>query len=308
MLAPIMTMREGGAIYAPAGALLEAGDRLEQRGLARALELVADEGGRTMYAGSLARGLLGLMEERRGLVTAADLAAYRPRWLAPASTSYAGTRISTRAGLRPLPEALDRLPSLHSLSPAARVLALVESLDARDGGGDTTNLTVLDGEGNACVVTTSLGLGSGDFLPGFDLHLNSMLGEADLLVGPLEPGERMPSMIAPTVSVDDEGLVVAAGAAGGTRLRSALVQVLAAVLDEGLSAQEAVDRPRVHPAGDVVHLEPGFEDDVIVALESEGRAVTLWRERHHYFGGVSVIGRSGAAGDPRRSGAALQLR
>ncbi len=308
MLAPIMTMREGSAIYAPAGALLQAGDRLAQPGLARALELVADEGGGTMYAGSLALALLALMEERGGLVTAADLAAYRPRWLEPASTSYAGTSISTRAGLRPLVGALDRLPALRPLSPAARVLALVESLDARAVGGDTTNLTVVDGEGNACVVTTSLGLGSGDFLPGFDLHLNSMLGEAELVVGPLEPGERMPSMMAPTVSVDREGLVAAAGAAGGTRLRSALVQVLAAVLDEGLSAQEAVDRPRVHPAGDVVHLEPGFEDDVIAALESRGRAVRLWSERHHYFGGVSVIGRSGAAADPRRSGAALQLR
>ena len=52
---------------------------------------------------------------------------------------------------------------------------------------------VVDPAGNACVLTTSLGLGSGDYLPGYDMHLNSMLGESDLLVGPLEPGDGWPA-------------------------------------------------------------------------------------------------------------------
>jgi gamma-glutamyltranspeptidase/glutathione hydrolase len=157
------------------------------------------------------------------------------------------------------------------------------------------------------VTTTSLGLGSGDFLPGYDLHLNSMLGESDLLVGPLEAGRRMESMMSPSVAVDDAGLVLAAGAAGGTRLRPALAQVLSGVLDEGLLPQEAVDRPRLHSTGSVVHLEPGFEGEAIDALLLEGYDVRLWESTHHYFGGVSAIGRSGAAADPRRSGAALSL-
>ena len=64
------------------------------------------------------------------------------------------------------------------------VVALVETLDLpTDTEGDTTNLVSVDADGNACVITTSLGLGSGDYLPGLDLHLNSMLGEADLVRG-----------------------------------------------------------------------------------------------------------------------------
>ena len=47
MLAPVMTMREGAAIFAPEGRLLDAGDRLVQPRLAPALELLADEGGRS---------------------------------------------------------------------------------------------------------------------------------------------------------------------------------------------------------------------------------------------------------------------
>jgi gamma-glutamyltranspeptidase / glutathione hydrolase len=76
------------------------------------------------------------------------------------------------------------------------------------------------------------------------------------------------------------------------------------VLDEGLSARDAVERPRLHPVGDLVHLEPGFPDDVPDALETAGFAVRTWPTRHHYFGGVSAVTRSGAAGDPRRSGSA----
>jgi gamma-glutamyltranspeptidase/glutathione hydrolase len=179
--------------------------------------------------------------------------------------------------------------------------ALLERLPAQHG---TTNISAVDADGNACVLTTSLGLGSGDFLPGFDLHLNSMLGEADLLTEPLEAGERMASMMAPSLALDRDGVSLAAGAAGGTRLRSALLQVVAGVLDEGLELQAAVDRPRLHPVGSLVHLEPGYGPDTTGALESAGFDVRAWPSRHHYFGGVSAVTPNGAAGDPRRSGAA----
>ena len=184
---------------------------------------------------------------------------------------------------------------------------LARTLDGPDSVGDTTNLTVVDAEGSACVLTTSLGLGSGDFVPGFDLHLNSMLGETDLIRGPLEPGERMGSMMAPSVALDGDGVALAAGAAGGTRLRSAMLQVVSGVLDEGLDVQAAVERQRLHPADGLVNLEEGFEPEVADALLDAGYEVRAWDTRHHYFGGVSAVTRTGCAGDPRRSGAARAL-
>jgi gamma-glutamyltranspeptidase / glutathione hydrolase len=307
MLEPVMTLNEGAAIYAPGGELLRAGGRLRQPGLVRALELLADEGPRSAYEGSLADALLELMDERGGLVTRADLRAYEATWSEPAEASYVGTQVLTRNGLAPVAEPLEALPPLAGLEPSERALALARALDRPDTAGDTTNLTVVDADGNACVLTTSLGLGSGDWLPGLDVHLNSMLGEADLIRGELEPGERMGSMMTPTLALDDQGLAFAGGAAGGTRLRSALVQVLAGTLDEGLDPQAAVDRPRLHPAGGIVHLEPGFPEEVPLALEADGYSVRRWEARHHFFGGVSAVTRSGAAGDPRRSGAAATL-
>ena len=98
------------------------------------------------------------------------------------------------------------LPLFRETDPSERALALARILAAPPFSGrtyeHTTNLCTVDREGNACVLTTSLGLGSGDFLPGYDVHLNSMLGESDLLIGPLEPGKRMESMMSPTTAFD----------------------------------------------------------------------------------------------------------
>jgi gamma-glutamyltranspeptidase/glutathione hydrolase len=307
MLAPVMTMNEGERIYAPGGSLLGPGERLEQPGLHTALELLRDEGAGSVYGGSLASALLELMETRVGLVTRSDLEAYEATWSTPVEVEYAGTRFLTRAGLSGISDALPRVPRLRSLSPAERARALATTLGLRSLDGHTTNLSVVDSDGSACVFTTSLGLGSGDFLPGLDLHLNSMLGEADLIRDPLEPGARMGSMMAPCIALDDEGAALAIGAAGGTRLRGALIQVAAGILDESLDPQEAVARPRLHPAAGLVHLEPGFEPEVAPALEKAGYEVRVWPSKHHYFGGVSAVTRDACAGDPRRSGTAAAV-
>jgi gamma-glutamyltranspeptidase/glutathione hydrolase len=310
MLAPVMTMNEGAQIYSPGGTVLRAGDVLRQPGLEEALLIVASEGARSIYSGSLAERFLELLRERGGTVGAADLGAYEPRWSEPVGTDFAGTRFLTRAGLAGIVEPLGRLPALRSLPEPERVLALVDALPADDRHGHTTNLVACDADGNVCVLTSSLGLGSGDFLPGLDLHLNSMLGEADLVRGSLCPGARMESMMAPSIAVDgaDGSPQLAVGAAGGTRLRTALVGVAAGILDEGLEPDAAIARPRVHDAGAVVHAEPGADEDALLELERRGRTVRRWPAGHHYFGGVSAVTPSGAAGDPRRNGTGRVLR
>jgi gamma-glutamyltranspeptidase/glutathione hydrolase len=262
-----------------------------------------------VYSGVIATQLLTLSAERGGLLTRVDLDAYEPRWTEPVEVGYAGGRLATRGGLSAVPETVERLPRLYGLDDTERVLALADAFGTpADLHGDTTNVSVVDREGNACVLTSSLGLGSGDFIPALDLHLNSMLGEADLLCGRLEPGSRMQSMMAPLLAFDRGGLSLVAGAAGGTRLRTALLSVVAGILDEGLAAVDAVERPRFHAAPDVVNAEPGVDEAALKELEARGRSVRRWPAPHHYFGGVSVVSRAGAAGDPRRSGAASTTR
>jgi gamma-glutamyltranspeptidase/glutathione hydrolase len=308
MLAPVMTLDEGARIYSPRGELLQAGDRLEQPGLVAALEALAEQGAAAAYHGTIAESLLALCAERGGLVTRADLAAYEARWEEPIAARDLEWALLTRGDLSRVPETAPRLPRVRRLDQTERVLALVDLFVTDSPESHTTNTTVVDADGNACVLTTSLGLGSGDFLPGLDLHLNSMLGEVDLVRGPLEPGRRMSSMMAPSLALADGSVVLAAGAAGGTRLRAALLGVIGGVLDEELDPVVAVERPRFHLAGDTVNAEPGVDEGALVALERRGRSVRRWPALHHYFGGVSVVSRRGAAADPRRSGAAASLR
>jgi gamma-glutamyltranspeptidase/glutathione hydrolase len=306
MLAPVFTLNaEGREIYAPAGRPLQAGETLHQPGLAGALELLALEGPRSAHDGSIAEALLygidGIAFTRR------DLDGYRHRWIEPMEVTYMGKRFLTRAGLSGVPESLERLSALDGLDQTERVHVLLRALDGPGVNGHTTNLVTADGEGRACVLTSSLGLGTGDFVLGFDLHLNSMLGEVDLVREPLRPGERMQSMMAPSLALDADGVVLAIGAAGGTRLRTALVGVAAGILDERLEPLEAVARPRFHRAGDVVNAEPGVDEQALTELGQQGLQVRRWPAQHHYFGGVSVIARTGIAGDPRRSGHAAAL-
>src|SRR5215213_3678577 len=303
MLGPVFTMQpDGERIYAPTGRLLETGDLLDQPGIASALELLADEGADSVYTGSIAEVLLAL----EGIpLTAADLESYEARWDEPLALDWLGRRLLTRSGLSGVPETLARVPPLRDLDPAARVHALLAAFEGPEHDGHTTNLVAADAEGGVCVLTSSLGLGTGDFLPGLDLQLNSMLGEVDLVREPLRPGTRMESMMAPTLGIGVKGLELAIGSAGGTRLRAALVGVAAGILDELLDPVEAVERPRFHQAGDVVNAEPGVDERALEELEAAGLQVRRWAGKHHYFGGVSLIGSSGAAGDSRRSGHAL---
>ena len=303
MLGALYTLERGQNLYGSGDGTLAEGDALIQPGLVDALAALSEEGAASVYRGSIAEALLAM----GGVVlSAGDLLDYRARWRDPALVRWQGHRIATRRGLSGVPELLPGLPGLAGLSDTERVLALVAALEPTPTGGEhTTNMVAVDGAGRACVLTHSLGVGAGVWVPGFDLQLNNLLGEDDIAVGGEVAGDRLESRMAPTLAFDAEGLSLAIGAAGATRLRTALATVLAGILDEGLDPEVAVARPRVHPTRDLVDAEPGVDEPALDHLEEAGRTVRRWDRLHHYFGGVSCVGRTGAAGDPRRSGAAF---
>src|SRR2546421_12527390 len=99
----------------------------------------------------------------------------------------------------------------------------------------------------------------------------------------------MQSMMAPSLAFDGDGLALAIGSAGGTRLRTALVTVIAAILDEGHEPQAAVELPRLHPSGRVVNAEPGVDEAALDRLEASGPAGGRLAARPPYLG----VGRAG---------------
>jgi gamma-glutamyltranspeptidase/glutathione hydrolase len=186
--------------------------------------------------------------------------------------------------------------------------------ESRKPAGSTTHISAIDAEGGVASLSSSNGSGSGVVVPGTGILLNNMLGEEDLNPGGfglLSPGVRMTSMMAPTVVLRDGEPVLALGSAGSNRLRSAILQTLVSVVDGGMTASQAVRRPRVHPEGEGLDVEGGVPDEALAALAADGHDLRRWSEANLFFGGVSMARRANgileAAGDPRRGGAAAAV-
>jgi gamma-glutamyltranspeptidase/glutathione hydrolase len=179
---------------------------------------------------------------------------------------------------------------------------------------NTTQVSVMDADGMVVSLTTSAGEGTGFVVPGTGVILNNMLGEADLHPQGFHrstPGERIPSMMAPTVVLEESHPVLALGSGGANRIRSAILQVLLNTLAFELPLRAAVEAPRVHFEDGVLQVEAGNDLASVAALEAAGYIVNRWQSRHMYFGGVHAVAHPNegdfvAFGDPRRGGAAAQ--
>ncbi|MEM8806982.1 MAG: gamma-glutamyltransferase [Cyanobacteria bacterium P01_G01_bin.38] len=177
--------------------------------------------------------------------------------------------------------------------------------------GSTTHISVVDAEGNAASVTTSNGEGSSYVIPGTDIMVNNMLGEEDLNPHGFhqwQSNQRMSSMMAPTVILQDGRPQLVLGSGGSNRIRTAILQVISNLMDFGMRPEAAVAAPRIHWENGTFHLEPGFDR---VAIEQYALATSQpvwWQSQNMFFGGVHAVGvtRDGkfcGSGDARRSGA-----
>jgi gamma-glutamyltranspeptidase/glutathione hydrolase len=193
---------------------------------------------------------------------------------------------------------------------AAHAAAGLAGTADRPAAAGTTHISVVDGAGNAAALSASTGSGSGVVVPGTGIHMNNMLGEADLAAGPRAAGARLTSMMAPTLATDRDRARLVVGSAGSVRLRGAIMQIVVNVLGRELGVRQAIERPRLHVDEPHVHLEGGFDPDEAAALEARGDDVVRWRRRNLYFGGAAAVellpgGALAAAGDSRRGGAGI---
>ena len=285
--------------------------------------LLRDKGGRRIYGDPsrvITEDLCATLERVRDAGAAAvaellpeyagDLAAYEVGAPAPLETIVLGRRVvamprPSRGGavvvqiLELLAAADD--PSLHD---EARAIAL-----AYEGSGagpltGTTHVSVVDGAGTAAALSSTLGSGSGVFRGG--AQMNNMLGELDVIgPEPRTPRTHLPTMLTPTLVLEDERPRLLLGSAGSVRLAGAIAQVAWRVVRWGVPVAEAIDAPRMHVEGSTLHLEGGWPEATRpLAADWD---VVRWADRNLYFGGVQAVelrrdGLLAAAGDPRRGG------
>jgi gamma-glutamyltranspeptidase/glutathione hydrolase len=303
------------------------GDVVPLPELADAIERLAEEGPAPFYTGDVAQRVIEHVAGLGGRLTAEDLAAYEPVPREPVQVDYRGHRVSTNAPpnaggpliartLRQLdcesgPPALARIVAAMEDAQRARTPEFMDGLTQPGfmGSfiGNTTHISVVDGDGMACSVTCTNGEGSGVVVPGTGMHLNNIMGEEDL--SPMgfhthPPGRRMPSMMAPTLVRDASGRIeIVLGSAGSNRIRSAILQVILGVIDHGLDVRAAVEAARVHWEGGIVYAEPGIDPAGL-----EDHEVQWFRDVNMFFGGCqAVTGDLRGAGDPRRGGAVVSV-
>jgi gamma-glutamyltranspeptidase/glutathione hydrolase len=176
--------------------------------------------------------------------------------------------------------------------------------------GNTTHISVIDREGHAASVTSTNGEGSGIVVPGAGIMLNNMLGEEDLNPHGFfrwPAGVRLPSMMAPTMAFDEGNEpVLILGSAGSNRIRSAITEVIERTLRFGKGIQEAVDAPRVHYEKGEVFFEPGYDPEIVKAVNARYKT-TLFEEKSLFFGGVNAVTGSFEGGADARRGGAVEL-
>jgi gamma-glutamyltranspeptidase/glutathione hydrolase len=193
----------------------------------------------------------------------------------------------------------------------------------RSEGTETTHYSIVDADGNAVSCTTTLNndFGSAVTVTGAGFLLNDEMD--DFMTAPgrpnlfglvqgeanaIAPGKRMLSGMTPAIVLDPAGrLFLVLGSPGGSRITTAVYQVLSNAIDQDLPLAAAVAAPRLHHQAvpDTLHLEPdGFVQPSIDSLEAMGHKLTVW----NYKTEVNAIGRAAAGwvgvADPRRGGGA----
>ncbi len=174
----------------------------------------------------------------------------------------------------------------------------------------TTHVSIADKDGNCASMTCSNGEGSGYFAPGTGVMLNNMMGEDDLHPDGFHStpaGERVYSMMSPSMLMKDGNVKLVIGSGGSKRIRIAISQVLSQLVDFDRSLQQSVDAPRLYLDEGTLQAEPGFETAAIEAVEKLV-PVNIWSQKDVYFGGVhAVIPGAEGAGDPRRGGSVVTV-
>jgi gamma-glutamyltranspeptidase/glutathione hydrolase len=351
---PFTTDPESKRIFLRDGNPYKAGETFKQPELAAALQRIAQSGAKGFYEGVTAQQLAAEMQAHGGLITAADLKAYKVAERVPLEGNYKDFHIITApppsaggVGILQMMAMLNgtdyssdgpnSVKAVHYEAEAMRrfyadrseylgdpgfynvpVKALLDSayvtwrrqtIDPNHAtpsdsiapglahaqaahvsqfeSSETTHFNVVDAQGNAVAVTYTLNntFGNSITVPKLGFLLNdemddfaakpgvpNMFGVIGGEANAIEAGKRPLSSMTPTIVTRGGKLFMVAGAPGGSRITTGVMQVILDVLDFHLNPQDAVDLPRFHEQWkpDVLYLQNGFPPQAAETLRGMG--------------------------------------
>ncbi len=156
---------------------------------------------------------------------------------------------------------------------------------------ETTHLSVYDNVGNAVSVTTTLngGYGSRTVISGAGFLLNNEMDDFSVKPGvpnmygavgneknAIAPSKRMLSSMTPTIVLKNKKPYLVVGTPGGTTIPTSVYQTLVNILEFGMTAEDAVNKPKFHHQWlpDEIFAEKDFDEGVKKQLEAMGYKVT----------------------------------
>ena len=184
--------------------------------------------------------------------------------------------------------------------------------------GNTSHISIVDSDGNAIAMTSSLGESSGLFLPNTRILMNNFLGEDDVTIATAHqyPNSKLFTMCTPTI-IKKQDDIIAMGAAGSSRIRSSILQGIFSIKNllgtsnqiSNQDIQNIVEKPRIHYDQVGIHIES--EHDLLSNLDSIPLEYTIHPKTNLFFGCLNIAANIqnnmlyGA--DPRRSAVGYTL-
>lgn len=322
----------------PLGPAPGAGATVRLPELGATLAAIAADGPDALYRGETAARIAACCA-----LSEDDLAGAAARWVEPLRLAYRGVEVLELPPPTQGVAALEGLGLLEGMAPGlpSQVRAVRLALEdayarVRDGAevgdllapaflaarrgdrapapadapGGTVYLCAVDEDGMAVSLVQSLfeSFGSGVLVPGTGIVLHNR-GAGFAIAGAAEPGRRPFHTLIPGMLARDGALWGPFGVMGGTLQAQAHVQLVSALVDDGLDPQAALDRPRFRVDGDVVRLERGLWER---AQELEALGVATVREPgpSGFGAGQAILrdaGRLTGGSDARRDGCAAGL-
>jgi gamma-glutamyltranspeptidase/glutathione hydrolase len=213
---------------------------------------------------------------------------------------------------------IDPAGAMESAAAGTPPGAPVQPQDTTDDAPGTSHFVVVDADGDVVSITTTVEspFGSGRMTGGF--FLNNQLTDfardprdeaGTLLPNAPAPGKRPRSSMSPTIVLNEDGdFVFATGSPGGNSIIAYVAKTLVAMIDWGMSPQEAAALPNVVARGDVVRIERGFDEAMLAELTARGFSIDGERGENS---GIHIVrvkedGSLEGGADPRRDGVALE--
>lgn len=218
------------------------------------------------------------------LITEAERRAYADRAEYLGDADFINVPVATLTNSEYLKQRMkDYIPGKAGSSQQIKAGAIKES-------EETTHLSIVDKWGNMVAVTTTLngGYGSRTVVGGAGFFLNNemddfsvkpgvpnMYGALGTEANAIQPGKRMLSSMTPTIVLKDNKPFMVVGTPGGTTIPTSVLQSILNIVEFGLSAEDAVNKPKFHHQWmpDVIFTERDFSETVIDSLKTMGYSI-----------------------------------